>query len=104
MSAEMADKVMRRLSTPGGPLAKQNLVLSAQNEKMERMYTMLLLLTGNQQMITATITPSEMSPTRTPREQDSTQTTNTIDSCPSPDRKLIRLGAHPDVENGAQME
>jgi hypothetical protein len=71
---------------------------------MERMYTMLLALTGNQQIITAKITPTDTSPNGTARERDSTNDTNMIDSCPSPPPKLIRLGTHPDEENGAQME
>jgi hypothetical protein len=68
MSTKITDGVMRRLSASDGPLAKQLLVLSAHTDKMERMHTMLLALTGNQQIITAKITPTDTSPNRTARE------------------------------------
>jgi hypothetical protein len=71
---------------------------------MEQMYTMLLALMGNQQIITAKITPTDTSPNRTARKQDSTNDKNMANSCPSPPPKLIHLSAHPDEENGAQME
>jgi hypothetical protein len=88
MSTKITDEVMRRLSAPDGPLANQHLDLSAHTNKMERMYTMLLALTGNQQIITAEITPTDTSPNRTARKRDSTNDTNMADSCPSPPQKI----------------
>jgi uncharacterized coiled-coil protein SlyX len=101
MSTQITDEVMKRLSAPDGPLATQTIVLSTHTEQMNRMFSMLSSLTGNQQqLVTASITPP---PLRNARERALTQTADNED-CPSPDRKLSRVGAHPNDENGMQTE
>jgi uncharacterized coiled-coil protein SlyX len=99
MSTQRTNEVMRRLSTPDGPLAKQNSVLLEHINKMERMYTMLLTLTGNLQSVTSSVvsdtpmTAPSPSPARSPRDRDTTDDgSNRADKCHSPDRKRLNQG------------
>jgi hypothetical protein len=88
MSTEMTDEVMRRLSAPDAPLASQDRVLADQNAKMERMYQMLLSLTGNMDHVTtevanATVPSTSLALPRSPRGRESPEPhSNSTDACP----------------------
>jgi hypothetical protein len=98
MSTKTTNEVMRRLSAADGPLAQQNRVLLEQNNKMERMYLMLLALTGNAEGTTSVVTASATtapcpSPAQSPRERDtSNEASTTLDACPSSDRQKLNQG------------
>jgi hypothetical protein len=106
MSTEMTDEVMRRLSAPDGPLANQDRVLADQNAKMERMYQMLLSLTGNMDHVTtevakATVPSPSLALPCSPRGRESPEPrSNSPDACPSPDRQRQKT----DDGNVIQME
>lgn len=111
MSKAMTDEVLRRLSAPDGPLANQDRVLVEQNVKLERMFQMLLALTGNVDNVTSEVakvtalSPSPSpAPARSPRGRDSpTNLTTTKDTCPSPDRQRQKLD-QPDGGQVVRME
>jgi hypothetical protein len=111
MSTSMTDEVMRRLSAPDGPLANQDRVLAEQNNKMERMFQMLLALTANVENVTTEVAkvtvlaPStSLALPRSPQGRDSpTNVSTTADTCPSPDRQRQTLD-QPDDGHVVQME
>jgi hypothetical protein len=111
MSTKTTNEVMRRLSALDGPLAKQNSVLLEHTNKMERMYTMLLTLTGNLYSVTSSVAPDTTmtdpspSPARSPRDRDTTDDgSNRADTCHSPDRKRLNQGLVAPDANDIQIE
>jgi hypothetical protein len=110
MSTKTTNEVMRRLSTPDSPLAQQNRVLLEQNNKMERMYSMILALTGNAEGATSVVTASATttpcsSPARSPRERDTSDKASiTLDVFPSPDRKKLNQRLFASDANDIQIE
>jgi hypothetical protein len=96
MLMKTTNEVMCRLSAPDGPPAKQNSVLLEHTNKMERMYAMLLTLTGNMQSVTSSVattterTAPGPSPARSPRDRDTTnEDSNHLDACPFPNGKRL---------------